>query len=160
MGGSSKNEEVVTPPTAQAQPSPSPALLRQARSRPLRLTDLSGDLLIKTREDDLAVLESLGGALEDLDLLDVVRDGRGLLPLDRLGVQLPSRPRGRAEGSDLKEGVRGEKGDEPLADGTCRERSGQRKELDDDGMRRGDAPVAPRIPTLILAARERHSVSG
>lgn len=69
-------------------------------------------------------------------MLDAVGNRGRLLPLDGLGVGRPGRARGRAEGGNLKERMRGEKGDESLADGAWitrgRRGGGRREERDDE----------------------------
>lgn len=75
--------------------------------------------MIQTREDDLAVLESLRSALSNDDLLHASRDGSGLLPLDGLGVGLSSGTRRSSKSSDLEEGVTSEEGDKSLSNGSC-----------------------------------------
>lgn len=120
-------------------------------------TDLASNVVIQTGEDDGAVSESvLGSARLDDELLDSVGDGDALLPLGRLGVELAGRPSGGPESSDLKERVRGEEGDKLLSDSACEQlvarwsvRGGGLK-----GCGGRSAPVAPRIPTLILGAEE------
>ena len=80
-------------------------------------TNLSSDIGVESRKDNVALLElALGLASLDDHLPDMGRDGLGHLPLCGLDVGLSSGAGRGTEGMDREARVLGEEEDEALAD--------------------------------------------
>lgn len=77
------------------------------------LTDISSDIAIQSREDNIAPLKLIRDTLPHDNVPHPLRDGHRLLPAHRIPVLLSGRARGGAKGMDFEVGVGREEDDEP-----------------------------------------------
>lgn len=80
--------------------------------------DLSGDIGVESREDNVALSEGGGLALLDDHVLNLLGELLRLLPSGGILVLLSGAAGGGSNGVELEVGVLGEKEDEALSDGT------------------------------------------
>lgn len=79
-------------------------------------TNLAGHVTVQAREHNVAVEKVFGLALFDDKIAELAGHGNALLPSDSVSILFACRPRGRANGMELKEWMRGQQYDKTLAD--------------------------------------------